>query len=144
MENVFSRVSFRGSFRSYQQEVLDGADQYLADGRIHIVAAPGSGKTVLGLELIRRTGVPTLILSPTVTVQRQWGERFRELFLPEGESLEDYFSESLDKKAPVCSITYQALHMASKPDADGAPQWAKAVREMGTAQRMAEIAGSSP
>ena len=131
MENVFSRVSFRGVFRSYQQEVLDGADKYLADGRIHIVAAPGSGKTVLGLELIRRTGVPTLILSPTVTVRRQWGERFRELFLPEGESLEDYFSESLDKKAPVCSITYQALHMASKPDADGAPQWAKAVREMG-------------
>ena len=131
VENVFSRVSFRGVFRSYQQEVLDGADQYLADGRIHIVAAPGSGKTVLGLELIRRTGVPTLILSPTVTVRRQWGERFRELFLPEGESLEDYFSESLDKKAPVCSITYQALHMASKPDADGAPQWANAVKELG-------------
>jgi superfamily II DNA or RNA helicase len=131
MENVFSRVSFRGAFRSYQQEVLDGADRFLVDGRIHIVAAPGSGKTVLGLELIRRTGAPTLILSPTVTVRRQWGERFRELFLPEGEALEDYFSETLDRKAPVCSITYQALHMASKPDADGAPLWAKAVRELG-------------
>ena len=83
MENVFSRVSFRGSFRSYQQEVLDGADRYLADGRIHIVAAPGSGKTVLGLELIRRTGRPTLILSPSVTVRHQWGERFCELFLPQ-------------------------------------------------------------
>ncbi len=131
VENVFSRVSFRGVFRSYQQEVLDGSAQYLADGRIHIVAAPGSGKTVLGLELLRRTGVPTLVLSPTVTVRRQWGERFRELFLPEGEALEDYVSESLEKKAPICSITYQALHMASKPDADGAPQWAKAVRELG-------------
>lgn len=131
MENVFSRVTFRGKFRSYQQEVLDEAGQYLADGRIHIVAAPGSGKTVLGLELIRQTGKPTLVLSPTVTVRRQWGERFQELFLPEGEALEDYFSESLEKKAPVCSITYQALHMASKPDSDGEPQWKKAVQELG-------------
>ena len=131
MENVFSRVSFRGQFRSYQKQVLDGAGQYLADGRIHIVAAPGSGKTVLGLELIRCAAAPTLILSPTVTVRRQWGERFRELFLPDGEALEDYFSESLEKKAPVCSITYQALHMASKPGGDGTPQWQKAVREMG-------------
>lgn len=131
MEDVFSRVSFRGTFRSYQQEVLDGSEKYLADGRLHIVAAPGSGKTVLGLELLRRTGAPTLILSPTVTVRRQWGERFRELFLPEGERLEDYVSESLEKKAPICSITYQALHMASRPDADGAPQWAEAVRELG-------------
>ncbi len=131
MENVFSRVSFRGEFRSYQQEVLDGADQYLADGRIHIVAAPGSGKTVLGLELIRRCGSPTLILSPSVTVRRQWGERFCELFLPEGERAEEYFSESLEKKTPIRSITYQALHMASKPDADGAPHWKTAAAELG-------------
>ncbi|MBR0039929.1 MAG: DEAD/DEAH box helicase family protein [Oscillospiraceae bacterium] len=130
MENVFSRVAFRGTFRSYQQEVLDGADAYLADGHIHIAAAPGSGKTVLGLELIRRTGRPTLILSPTVTVRRQWGERFRELFLPDGEALEDYFSETLDSAARVCSITYQALHMASKPGGDGAPQWQEAVKRL--------------
>ena len=131
MDKVFSRVSFRGTFRSYQQEVLDEAAAYLADGRIHIVAAPGSGKTVLGLELIRRTGAPTLILSPTVTVRRQWGERFNELFLPEGEREEDYFSEALEKKAPICSITYQALHTASKPGADGMPQWKKAIEELG-------------
>ena len=131
MADVFSRVSFRGVFRSYQQEVLDGAGRYLADGRIHIVAAPGSGKTVLGLELIRRCGAPTLVLSPTVTVRRQWGERFRELFLPEGERLETFFSESLDRAAPICSITYQALHLAAKPGEDGLPQWRRAVREMG-------------
>ena len=129
MENVFSRVAFRGTFRSYQQEVLNGADAYLADGRIHVVAAPGSGKTVLGLELIRRTQKPTLILSPTVTVRRQWGERFRELFLPEGETLDEYFSETLEGTGPVCSITYQALHMASKPDGDGLPRWQKAVKD---------------
>ena len=130
MENVFSRVRFRGSFRSYQQKVLDESERYLADGRVHIVAAPGSGKTVLGLELIRRTAAPTLILSPSVTVRAQWGERFRERFLPEGEALRDYFSETLGSKTPICSITYQALHALSKPDTDGQPQWKKLVREM--------------
>ena len=130
MNEVFSRVSFRGSFRSYQQAVLDEAEGYLADKKLHIVAAPGSGKTVLGLELIRRAAAPTLILSPSVTVRQQWGERFAELFLPEGEKLEDYVSDALGSPAPICSITYQALHAASRPDETGEPQWKRAVRDM--------------
>ena len=131
MNRVFADVSFRGKFRSYQQEVLDEAGRYLADKKIHIVAAPGSGKTVLGLELIRRVGAPTLILSPSVTVRQQWGERFAELFLPDGARLDDYVSGELGTKTPICSITYQALHAASRPDADGAPHWLKLVRDMG-------------
>lgn len=43
----FEKVHFKGSFRDYQQRVLDNADRYLKDGKINIVAAPGSGKTVL-------------------------------------------------------------------------------------------------
>ena len=128
---MFEGVSFRGKFRSYQQEVLDEAERYLSDKKIHIVAAPGSGKTVLGLELIRRVGAPTLILSPSVTVRRQWGERFRELFLPDGAHTADYVSGELGERAPICSITYQALHAASRPDADGSPHWLKLVRDMG-------------
>ena len=131
MSDVFPRVVFRGSFRSYQQEILDEAEGYLKDGHLHIVAAPGSGKTVLGLELIRRAGKRTLILSPTVTVKEQWGERFAELFLPEGESTADYVGGELGCSAPICSITYQALHAASRPDESGKPLWAKAIKEMG-------------
>ena len=131
MSNVFPRVSFRGSFRSYQQEILDEAERYIADGHLHIVAAPGSGKTVLGLELIRRVGKPTLILSPTVTVRDQWGERFAELFLPDGEALSDYVGNELGGCKPICSITYQALHAASHPDESGAPRWAALIRQMG-------------
>ena len=131
MSNVFPRVSFRGSFRSYQQEILDEAERYIADGHLHIVAAPGSGKTVLGLELIRRVGKPTLILSPTVTVRDQWGERFAELFLPDGEALSDYVGNDLGRCKPICSITYQALHAASHPDESGAPRWAALIRQMG-------------
>jgi superfamily II DNA or RNA helicase len=32
---------------------LNKANRYLSDGKINIVAAPGSGKTILGLELIK-------------------------------------------------------------------------------------------
>ena len=49
----FEAVRFHSSFRSYQQTVLEHAQRHLRDGRIHIVAAPGSGKTILGLELVR-------------------------------------------------------------------------------------------
>lgn len=34
-------LRFDGQWRSYQKRVLDRADQYLRDNRIHIVAAPG-------------------------------------------------------------------------------------------------------
>ena len=47
-------LQFRGKWRDYQERVLLHAQQYLKDGKIHIVAAPGSGKTTLGIELIRR------------------------------------------------------------------------------------------
>lgn len=57
----FERVYFKGTFRDYQQRVLDRADGYLRDGKLHIVAAPGSGKTVLGLELIRKIGKKSYI-----------------------------------------------------------------------------------
>ena len=55
---MFENIRFDGTFRTYQQKILDGAEKYLEDGKINVVAAPGSGKTVLGLELIRRLGKP--------------------------------------------------------------------------------------
>ena len=83
----FDKVHFNGSFRDYQQRVLRNAEKYLKDGKINIVAAPGSGKTVLGLELIRRLGSPCIVLSPTTAIRQQWGERFKDLFL---DNLEDF------------------------------------------------------
>ncbi len=64
-----------GVWRDYQQRVLDAFDAHVADHRVHVVAAPGSGKTVLGLELMRRLGRPALILAPTRTIRDQWPER---------------------------------------------------------------------
>lgn len=104
--NKFENVHFRGAFRDYQQRALDNADKYLKDGKINIVAAPGSGKTVLGLELIRRLGEPCIILSPTTAIREQWGARFRDLFLDDENDFKHCFSNDLHKIRLINSITY--------------------------------------
>lgn len=108
----FGELSFHGKFRDYQQSVLDVAQKHLRDGKLHIVAAPGSGKTVLGLELIRRLSAPALVLSPSVTIRQQWGERLCEKFLPECADPSGYISYDLKAPALITSVTYQALHAA--------------------------------
>lgn len=112
MRKTFRNVKFKYTFRSYQQDVLDRLDDHGKDRRVNIVAAPGSGKTVLGLEIIRRQNAPSLVLSPSVTIRQQWGARFEELFVPEGEDKEGYVSYDLKAPALITCVTYQALHAA--------------------------------
>ena len=76
MKNCYDHLlQFKGTWRAYQKRVLDHSQRYLSDGKLHIVAAPGSGKTTLGIELIRRLGAPCLILSPSITIRQQWLQR---------------------------------------------------------------------
>lgn len=112
MKKDFEGISFKGVFRVYQQRVLDNSDKYLLDKKVNIVAAPGSGKTVLGLELIRRVNSPTIVFSPTTAIREQWGDRFKEMFLPDGVSLESVFSNDLHDVKLLTSVTYQALYSA--------------------------------
>lgn len=107
---TFDKVAFKGTFRNYQQRVLDNSGKYLLNGKINIVAAPGSGKTILGLELIKNLNAPTIILSPTTTIKYQWGDRFKDSFLDESENVDEYFSYDLHEITLINSITYQALH----------------------------------
>ena len=107
-----TNLRFNGEFRSYQSKILDHSTQYLKDGKVHIVAAPGSGKTTLGIELICRLNTPALVLAPTVTIRQQWGERIVDSFLPSDEDAADYVSYNLHKPSLITSITYQALYAA--------------------------------
>ena len=111
---ALSELKFHGTWRSYQQRVLDHSQKYSADKHLHIVAAPGSGKTTLGIELIRRIGAPVLILVPTVTIREQWAARIRAAFLPEGAEGEGLISQDLRRPALLTLATYQALHSAMK------------------------------
>jgi superfamily II DNA or RNA helicase len=101
---------FQGTWRTYQARLLERLDLYLEDKRAHIVAAPGSGKTVFGLEVVRRINQPTLILAPTITIRNQWAERLLQYFLPEGTSEPDWISTDIRHPELLTIATYQALH----------------------------------
>lgn len=85
---MLEHLSFKGEWRQYQKRILEKSETIMADGHIHLVAAPGSGKTTLGIEFIRRNSNPALILVPTVTIRQQWVDRIREAFLDD-KSLAD-------------------------------------------------------
>ena len=109
----YSRIlKFKGTWRKYQARVLENSGRYLADGKIHIVAAPGSGKTTLGIELIGRIGAPALVLTPSITIREQWIDRIASGFLCEGLKPEDYLSQDLKDPRAITVVTYQALHSA--------------------------------
>lgn len=108
--NQFDNIlGFKGTWRKYQQRVLDESAQYIRDGKIHVVAAPGAGKTTLGIELIRRTGKPCLILSPRIVIREQWLSRIRESFFIKDEP-EGFLSSDIKNPGMITSITYQTLY----------------------------------
>lgn len=111
---LLTSLAFCHPWRPYQARVLEAIESHLDDQKLHIVAAPGAGKTSLGLEVVRRLGNNTLILSPTRIIRNQWLERLGD-FLPESISgIPDWCSTDLHSPGVITSITYQALHSRYK------------------------------
>jgi superfamily II DNA or RNA helicase len=104
-------IQFKYQWRKYQQRVLDELNTHLNDNHLHIIAPPGSGKTVLGLEVALRLNRPTLVLAPTVSIKNQWIYRFCELFL-QTENKPDWISSDIKHPLFLTVSTYQALHAA--------------------------------
>lgn len=104
-------IRFRYNWRNYQQRVLDELESHLDDNHLHVIAPPGSGKTILGLEVARRLNKPTLIFAPTVAIRNQWIQRFCELFL-RIEQKPDWISRDIKQPRFLTVVTYQALHAA--------------------------------
>lgn len=105
--NLFEGVEFQGTFRRFQQRVLDNVEDYRDLDIFVPVVPPGSGKTVLGLELIRRAGERCLIITPTETTRDRWGKSLREHFLIEDKLFEEIFSTDLDNAKVINVITYE-------------------------------------
>lgn len=106
---MLSRMQFTGTWRDYQAAVLAEFDAAFADQRIHVVAAPGAGKTVLGLELVRRVGRPALVLAPTLAIREQWLDRLCPLFLA-APPADHETSRDPRHPAGLTLSTYQALN----------------------------------
>jgi hypothetical protein len=108
-------VQFQKTWRLYQARILNRLTEYISDHRLHLVAAPGSGKTILGLEIIRRINRPALVLAPTITIRDQWVDRLSGCFLAHGQAAPSWVSIDLRNPGLLTVATYQALHSLCAP-----------------------------
>ena len=145
----FPSLEFSGTLRPSQRDAVEIARRKLAEGhrRLHIVAPPGSGKTILGLylwaEFVKR---PALVLSPNSAIQAQWASKAAGFAVRDdrgiGESSEDPLTPgpspdhrsggaragargeelltSTDSERPawLTSLTYQAVTLPRRGDDD--------------------------
>jgi superfamily II DNA or RNA helicase len=107
-EPLLESLRFRYPFRKYQRMVLEQTETAVADGRYHIAAPPGSGKTILGIELIRVFAAPAVVFAPTTTIQMQWADKVG-LFLSDGALREKIVSLDPRRLAPINIFTYQLI-----------------------------------
>ena len=105
-------LNFIHSWRPEQQRVLDNVLSYLDDKRIHIVAAPGAGKTVIGIEIFNRLNLKALVVSPTRLIRNQWLERITD-FLPSDE-IPSWCSSTITACKQFTATTYQGLFSLDK------------------------------
>ncbi|MHC4744952.1 MAG: DEAD/DEAH box helicase family protein, partial [Planctomycetota bacterium] len=112
MESWPKEIKFSLTWRTYQARVLSELEGHLDDNHLHIVAAPGSGKTVLGLETARRLSKPTLIFCPTLAIRDQWVDRLLELFVQDASLPAGWISKNVKEPGMFTVSTYQGLHSA--------------------------------
>ncbi len=106
---LFSDLHFRYSFWRYQEMILEVVAQKAAtEDKFHIVAPPGSGKTIVGLELVRRFACPAVIFAPTTTIQTQWQEKLA-LFTDDPGWIARHSSLDAKHLADINVLTYQVL-----------------------------------
>ncbi|MGK2349296.1 DEAD/DEAH box helicase [Actinomyces sp. W5033] len=134
------RLRLGASLRPYQRELLDAVEPQ--DGaRLHLVAPPGAGKTLLGLELARRNGRRALVLAPTTLIRDQWAAQARRFLRPDDAGPPEH-TACLTKAAGLAEdaapegltvLTYQSLTVV-----DGAGPWQDAARRRWAAERVEE------
>jgi len=108
----FPDARFDGTLRPSQAEVMKIAEDQLNRGerRLHIVAPPGSGKTVLGLYLWAiHVRCPAVVLSPNSAIQMQWAARTDLFSTASGRPLIDFASTDPRELSLLNSLTYQSV-----------------------------------
>ncbi|MBD3638646.1 MAG: DEAD/DEAH box helicase family protein [Crocinitomicaceae bacterium] len=111
MDQFPSNIKFKFDWRTYQQRVLLELEEHLEDNHLHVIAPPGSGKTILGLEVMLRLNKPTVIFAPTVAIRNQWIQRFCDMFL-QTDSIPEWISRDIKNPEFLTVSTYQGLHAA--------------------------------
>ena len=92
------------SWRPSQAKLLEACAE-VRDEQRHVCAPPGSGKTLVGIELARRLGHRTLVLSPTTAIRDQWADACRMF----GGDPAVVAGTELGAGSALSSVTYQLL-----------------------------------
>jgi superfamily II DNA or RNA helicase len=71
----------------------------------YLVVPPGGGKTLIGLEAIRRIGRPAVVLCPNTAIQAQWVAQWQAAFAPASPAA----TMSRDLPTALTVLTYQAV-----------------------------------
>jgi len=115
---MFDELSFLHPLRGYQKEIIELAHQKIGAGEreLNIVAPPGAGKTIIGLQLICDLKIKTLVLCPNTTIQNQWIKKLELFISPESQtsSASDFIGKSSSKPQPISVHTYQALSIPER------------------------------
>lgn len=110
---VFSQsINFKHSWRVYQKKFLENFDKHKLDNHLHVIAPPGAGKTILGLEMLIRVNKKTLVLTPTLTIKHQWKDKFKEFF--DVDNTFSRISDNIKQLEDLNFSTYQGLFSLRK------------------------------
>src|SRR5262249_41230917 len=111
----YDGLSFQGEWRRYQRAAIPAfqRDRQARRRSTHIVAPPGSGKTLLGVELIRRVGSRALVLAPNQAIQQQWPRAVSQ-FTRERRDAVALIGPDVGR--PIACLTYQALCQLEEPE----------------------------
>ncbi len=92
-------------FRRYQTLALDSFEAGRSAGRqrCYVVMPPGSGKTVVGLEIARRLGRKTVVFGPNSAIQSQWAAQWLDFGPSEPAGTAPALTRALS------ALTYQSL-----------------------------------
>ncbi|SVB47991.1 uncharacterized protein METZ01_LOCUS200845, partial [marine metagenome] len=117
MKKLPAGIKFRYPWRSYQKRILDASKRHLRDKHLHVVAAPGSGKTVLGLQMVVHLDRPALVFTPSLGIRDQWVRRFCDLFL-QVDHPPSWISTDLKNPGFLTITTYQSLGATMKKEGE--------------------------
>jgi hypothetical protein len=108
----FRELQYFGEWPPYQRAALAAFEKGRHHGRAstHIVSPPGSGTTILGVELIRRIGRRALVLCPNQAVQQQWPKAVSAF------TAQPWSVVGPDPLKPIACLTYQGLCDIEDPE----------------------------
>ena len=105
--SAFGAARLTWPLRPHQERALAAfeRDRAAGDRATYLVVPPGGGKTLIGLEVVRRLGRPAVVLCPNTAIQAQWIQQWQAAFAPVTVTA----TASRELPSPLTVLTYQAV-----------------------------------